>query len=182
MTVIDAVDAITHEARGALGTIRLVVTTLLDNPPDDADTRNRLLRAADSEALMLVADLAALSSLVTALTVQGPPREIDITDALRDAARDLAATGVAVEVDAPAPLRINGTEAFTPAFAALLRYGAARGATIVRAEAVDDSVVRVSFPGAGWRGPLVQHAVAVLGAGANMTDESFTLAHAGGPA
>src|SRR5205085_867648 len=55
MSAIDAVSDISHDALGALGTIRLAVTTVLEHG-EDADLRTELLTAADGEAMRLVAD------------------------------------------------------------------------------------------------------------------------------
>jgi hypothetical protein len=55
----DILDKFSHDARGALGTIRFAITGIRDNP-DNAAMRDELLAAADAEAQRLVGEIVAL--------------------------------------------------------------------------------------------------------------------------
>jgi hypothetical protein len=160
--LIAALREVTHETRGAVGTIRLAMTTLLEDGIDEA-TRVELVKAADTEALRLVAELAALPALVAALVDDAPPAPVDLSAALRRINRDLSGLGVAVRARGRTPLVVLGDANFEAVLAALVRVSIAAGATEVSARVVDGAI-EVRFAGAVRRGPLVGHLTAVLNA------------------
>lgn len=161
-SLIDALREVTHETRGAVGTIRLAMTTLLEDGIDEA-TRVELVKAADTEAVRLVAELAALPALVAALVDDSAPAPVDLAAALRRINRDLSGLGVAVRVRGRTPLTVLGHNSFDAVLTALVRVSIACGATDVSARAIDEDA-EVRFAGAVRRGPLLGHLSTALNA------------------
>lgn len=163
MSAIDAVSDISHDALGALGTIRLAVTTLLEHGAD-ADLRMQLLTAADAEAVRVVADLSAVSAVVAVCSDDSAVAPVDLAGALHAARQEVLGFGVDVHVKAEPPLlTLARPNSVAAALAALLRYGAARGGSEIEA-AADATRIRVRFSGADLRGPVVTRLLGVFDA------------------
>jgi hypothetical protein len=163
VALIDALREVTHETRGSVGTIRLAMTTLLEDGIDEA-TRVELVKAADTEAVRLVAELAAVPALVAALVDHSPPEPVDLTAALRRANREVSGLGVSVRARGRTPLVVLGhPDSLDAVLTGLIRVSVACGATEISARAVDDAA-EVLFAGAAPRGPLVRHLATALNA------------------
>lgn len=152
---------ITHDARGAVGTIRLAVTTLLETD-NDAALREQLLRAVDEEAGRLVAELSAAPALVAASLDTSLATPVDLIAALDAAATALRTADVIVRVTAAGPLLVRAREdTLVEVLTALLRVAASRGADEVIAGTADGTV-EVRFSGATLGGRLVHHLIAAI--------------------
>lgn len=157
-----AMTEVTHDARGALGTIRLALTALLDDDLRNDAVAPELLRSADTEAARLVADLAAMPVLVDAYSAVGR-RRVDLGEELEAATNRLRAQGVDLQITVELGLIVETTTA-SPGelLSALLGVAAARGGTKVVARAAGENAV-VYVEGADLRGRLVDHLLRALG-------------------
>lgn len=89
---------VAHDLRGALGSLRLVMSSLVDD--DDASNRGQMLVLADAETQRIAAGLAALPALGLAATEDTPPVIVDLVGALNAAASEAARYGARVSVRA----------------------------------------------------------------------------------
>jgi hypothetical protein len=162
---VNAMADVAHDARGAVGTIRLAVTALLDIG-DDAAVRDELLGSVAEEASRLALELAALAPLVGALTDRAKPAPVDIVEVLRRAGADVAGEPVLLVLARPTSL--------DAALAALL---ALVGATTAEIDDVT-APATVRLPGARLPRPdsrLVDYLVRGIGATSRPGVDGLTL-------
>lgn len=129
-----------HDLRGGLGSLRLVMSSLVED--DDPQSRAGLLRLADDETVRLAAGLPALPALGLAATDQSEPTDVDLPAALAEAAVATARHGGRVEVgDVPSARVIARVQVIALVLPAvfLLACGI-EGATVVRVEIMDARV------------------------------------------
>lgn len=146
-----------HDLRGGLGSLRLVMSSLVDD--DDPSSRAALLRLADEEAVRLAAGLAALPALGLAATDRSEPTEIDLRDALAEAAVATTRHGGRVDIGDVPPVRVFARlEVTTLVLPALFMLACGtEGSTSVSAQLVLGRVV-ISCTGATlW--PQARHLV-----------------------
>lgn len=171
-----------HDLRGGLGSLRLVMSSLVDD--DDPQSRAGLVRMADDETVRLAAGLLALPALGLAATDQSEPTDVDLSAALTEAALATARHGGRVEVgDVPSVRVIARHEVMALVLPALLLLACGvEGTTLVRVE-LQDTRVAISCTSAPlW--PQARHLVprlaeAVGGAAAvSSSGVSFSLTRA----
>ena len=81
-----AVAELVHEVRGAAGSVRLALTTLLE-AGDDPELRRELLESADGETRRLLRRLSLITPVVACLTANGRAESVQLRPALRSARR-----------------------------------------------------------------------------------------------
>lgn len=92
---------VAHDLRGAIGSLRLVISSLIDE--EDPAHRAVMLQLADDEALRMAAGLAALPALSLAITDATPAQPVDLRAAMAAAGAVAARYGARVELgDVPA--------------------------------------------------------------------------------
>lgn len=80
---VDAMAAAVHDVRGSIGSIRLALTSVLDEMADDADDFCRsMLTGAEAECRRLNASLTALPALVAAGTDKSDMSTVELGPAL----------------------------------------------------------------------------------------------------
>jgi hypothetical protein len=96
MTLDDVVSDAVHELRGTIGSIRLLITSLIDDG-DDPEYRMSMLTKADAEVLRLSHAVGALPALIRATTDLTPTEPVDLEAACAKAGiRVEGASGVVV--------------------------------------------------------------------------------------
>lgn len=93
----DAIAAALHDIRSSVGSIRLALTSVLDDE-EDAEFRRTMLSSAEEESRRLNAALTALPALVAAATDSSTPVTFDLNGLLRQAADDAGRRQVEVQV------------------------------------------------------------------------------------
>lgn len=139
------VDRAMHASLARVATIRMAVTTLMDNAID-ADTRTWLLSTAEREAVRLAGDLAAHRALVACLADRSPRVEVEIATALREAGTQAAPAGARLRVASRRPalalVRRRCLEAVLPALVRLVADGEGEVKATARREG-DGVIVRL---------------------------------------
>lgn len=127
-----AADAAVHDAKSSAGSIRLVLTTLLDEEDDDREFLVSMLARADAETRRLAVQLDALPALVAALTDPSPSEQIDVAAATRRALSRARRSGIIVGGSVRGPMHVRGRFASTEKVIAVLIGLASGGAQPVR--------------------------------------------------
>jgi len=117
----EAVAAAVHDVRGSVGSIRLALTSVLEEIDDpDVEFRRSMLAGAEAECRRLNASLTALPALVAAGVDSSQPAAADLVACLEAAREDAARRQVDVVVDASGPVQASVRSAsITEALAAL---------------------------------------------------------------
>lgn len=105
MNAAEAFTQVEHDLRGSVGSLRLVLTMLLDD--DRLADQRPLLAAADDEVRHVAAELAALPALAVAVSDHGAALEMDLTEALHAAAASARRHEVAVALQDDPPLVVR---------------------------------------------------------------------------
>lgn len=148
---------VAHDLRGALGSLRLVMGSLIDE--EDREHRVAMLRLADEETQRIAAGLAALPALGLAATDRSAVSPIDLRGALaeaRDAAGRLGATVSLGEVAAVSVVSRPAVLALVLPALLVLASGV-EGSTEVSAQEADGRVVINCTVGPLW--PQARHLV-----------------------
>lgn len=155
MTEVDAFAEFAHDLRGAMGSLRLVISSLLDE--DEVEQRRLLLNLADEEVQRVAATASALPALAIAAADRSTPVSVDLDGAI--AAAVAASTRYGVRATPPA--LVSGSVLSRPAVLALVLpaviqlAAGATGATSVTAEAVAGGVALTCTCGPLW--PQARH-------------------------
>ena len=97
---------VAHDLRGVLGSMRLVITSAIDE--DDPGQRRTLLQLADDEAKRGAAGLAALPALALAFTGDdADPTAVDLPPALAAAAAAAGRYGATVNIVTSRPAQVT---------------------------------------------------------------------------
>src|SRR4051794_23631307 len=102
----EAMAAAVHDVRSSIGSIRLALTSVLDDD-EDAEFRRSMLSGAEEESRRLNASLTALPALVAAMTDVSEPAPVDLVAALRDAAESAKRREVDVRVEPSGPVPVR---------------------------------------------------------------------------
>lgn len=105
----DVFAEVAHDLRGALGSLRLVMSALVDD--DDPVSRRNLLSMADDEAQRIALGLAALPALGLAATDDSDPVSVDLAAALEAAVMATARYGATVSLENTPPSEVSSRPA-----------------------------------------------------------------------
>jgi len=160
VTDTDAFAEFAHDLRGAMGSLRLVVSSLLDD--DDPDHRGALLKLADEEVQRVAVTAGALTALGASAGDRSTPVPVDLDGAVTDAVAACTRYGVRVTVPTTVAGRVLARPAvLAHALPAVFQLASGTlGATDVTVEAVDDGVAVACSCGAMW--PQARHLFARL--------------------
>ena len=167
LDVTAAVRDVVHDLRSSLGSIRLVLTSALDEPDDELPAVRPLLVGAEAEARRLAAALAAISALVET-GVAAPPGPVDCADLFDAAAADALRRDARVNVGRhPGQVVVPGSAAVV--LGALCSIVAGEGASVDLTSEVEDGRVIVSLstvdaPLPRLPNAAVRHLASALGA------------------
>ena len=126
---------VAHDLRGALGSLRLVMSSLVDD--DDPVRQRELLRLADEETRRIALGLAALPALGLAATDDSDPVAVDLVSLLDAAVQDTARYGATVSLARVSPVEVTCRPAVLALVlpALFVLASGMSGATVVSAEA-----------------------------------------------
>jgi len=164
-TPAEAMAAAVHDVRSSVGSIRLAVTSVLEDD-EDADFRRTMLSGAEAETRRLNGALAALPALVAAMTDVSESAPVDLVAALRDAADSAKRREVDVSVEPSAPVHVRARAAsLTEVLAAVCVLVADAGGDVVADAAGTRARIQRADGGAiRWDRALVHHLVGSVGA------------------
>lgn len=176
MNEADAFAEFAHDLRGAMGSLRLVVSSLLDE--GDPESRRLLLNLADEELRRVAAAAGALPALAVAATDRSEPVSLELEGALADAVTTAARYGVRATRLGSAPGDVLGRPAVLAlVLPALIQLAAAAtGETSVRTKTGGDGVAISCTCGTLW--PQARHLftrLAEIGGGRALDTEGMTL-------
>lgn len=147
MNVQEVFDELAHDLRGALGSLRLVMSSLAVE--DDASGRSSMADLADEEVRRMAASLPALPALALAASDHSEPAVIDLEVAMTEAAATAARLGTTVSMgDVPAVQVSARAVVAGRSLAALFVLAAGVDGTVTVSAAVVGETVEVRFDGA----------------------------------
>ncbi|HVE93939.1 MAG TPA: hypothetical protein VNB24_03390 [Acidimicrobiales bacterium] len=167
MTDVEAFAEFAHDLRGAMGSLRLVMSSLVDE--DDAEQRRVFLTMAEDEVQRVAVTATALPALGAAASDQSTPVAVDLSAALADAAAGALRYGVRATVQSGEPTQVlSRPDVLALVLPAVFQLAAGTsGATVVVTETINHSVAITCRTGALW--PQARHLFARLVLAANGT-------------
>ena len=168
-----ATGAAVHDAKSSAGSIRLVVTTLLDEPDEDREFLRSMLARADAETRRLAVQLDALPALVAALTDTSPIESLDIAHATRRALSRARRSGITVHGSVRGAMHVRGRLGSAEHVIAVLMGLASGGALPVRLSVGRHDgrvVIHLRSEATRSAGALAGHLIGAIGAEAGPGD------------